>query len=130
MTAADFVAAMSARVRRLCSARGGTGQAPGANRAGCVAARPGAPPGGRCRRKTVAMAAKGTSDDDEGIFFLWACLWVSMGVHVRLFAARVLTLCFVAVSGFIKLAIDAGKASPAPPIGPALGSKGINIMAI
>merc|ERR1712118_55796 len=33
------------------------------------------------------------------------------------------------VSGFIKLAIDAGKASPAPPIGPALGSKGVNIMA-
>ena len=33
------------------------------------------------------------------------------------------------MSGFIKLAIDAGKASPAPPIGPALGSKGINIMA-
>tara|TARA_B100001057_G_C22008752_1_gene628893 strand:- start:41 stop:454 length:414 start_codon:yes stop_codon:yes gene_type:complete len=33
------------------------------------------------------------------------------------------------VSGFIKLAIEAGKASPAPPIGPALGSKGINIMA-
>lgn len=33
------------------------------------------------------------------------------------------------VSGFIKLAIEAGKASPAPPIGPALGSKGVNIMA-
>ncbi len=33
------------------------------------------------------------------------------------------------MSGFIKLAIDAGKASPAPPIGPALGSKGVNIMA-
>merc|ERR1712146_299617 len=33
------------------------------------------------------------------------------------------------VSGFINLAIDAGKASPAPPIGPALGSKGVNIMA-
>ncbi len=33
------------------------------------------------------------------------------------------------MSGFIKLAIEAGKASPAAPIGPALGSKGINIMA-
>eukprot|EP00793_Prasinoderma_coloniale_P005173 PRCOL_00000934-RA len=32
------------------------------------------------------------------------------------------------VTGVIKLAIDAGKASPAPPIGPALGSKGVNIM--
>ena len=28
----------------------------------------------------------------------------------------------------IKLQIDAGKASPAPPVGPALGSAGINIM--
>ena len=33
------------------------------------------------------------------------------------------------VEGFIKLAIEAGKASPAPPIGPALGAKGLNIMA-
>ena len=28
----------------------------------------------------------------------------------------------------VKLQIDAGKASPAPPVGPALGSAGINIM--
>ena len=32
------------------------------------------------------------------------------------------------VTGLIKLQIPAGKANPAPPIGPALGSKGINIM--
>lgn len=32
------------------------------------------------------------------------------------------------VSGFIKLQCQAGKANPAPPIGPALGSKGVNIM--
>lgn len=32
------------------------------------------------------------------------------------------------VSGFVKLAIAAGEASPAPPVGPALGSKGVNIM--
>eukprot|EP01023_Acetabularia_acetabulum_P019097 TRINITY_DN1966_c0_g1_i2.p2 TRINITY_DN1966_c0_g1~~TRINITY_DN1966_c0_g1_i2.p2 ORF type:complete len:180 (-),score=34.03 TRINITY_DN1966_c0_g1_i2:197-736(-) len=32
------------------------------------------------------------------------------------------------VAGYIKLQIDAGKANPAPPIGPALGSKGVNIM--
>lgn len=31
--------------------------------------------------------------------------------------------------GFIKLAIEAGKANPSPPVGPALGSKGVNIMA-
>merc|ERR1719352_1239800 len=33
------------------------------------------------------------------------------------------------VAGKIKLALDAGKASPAPPVGPALGAKGVNIMA-
>ena len=32
------------------------------------------------------------------------------------------------VSGLIKLQIKGGAANPAPPIGPALGSKGINIM--
>jgi len=32
------------------------------------------------------------------------------------------------VSGFIKLQIGAGKANPAPPIGPALGQHGVNIM--
>ena len=32
------------------------------------------------------------------------------------------------VVGMIKLQIPAGKASPAPPIGPALGQRGINIM--
>ena len=32
------------------------------------------------------------------------------------------------VVALIKLAIDAGKANPAPPIGPALGQHGVNIM--
>ncbi|MEM7153247.1 MAG: 50S ribosomal protein L11 [Myxococcota bacterium] len=32
------------------------------------------------------------------------------------------------VTGFIKLQCKGGEASPAPPIGPALGSKGVNIM--
>jgi large subunit ribosomal protein L11 len=32
------------------------------------------------------------------------------------------------VVGQIKLQIQAGKANPAPPIGPALGSRGVNIM--
>ena len=31
--------------------------------------------------------------------------------------------------GFIKLQIPAGKANPAPPVGPALGQHGVNIMA-
>lgn len=33
------------------------------------------------------------------------------------------------VVGFIKLQIPAGKANPAPPVGPALGQRGVNIMA-
>jgi large subunit ribosomal protein L11 len=33
------------------------------------------------------------------------------------------------VSGIVKLQLPAGKASPAPPVGPALGPHGINIMA-
>ena len=32
------------------------------------------------------------------------------------------------IEGYIKLQIPAGKASPAPPVGPALGQHGINIM--
>ncbi|WP_297441940.1 50S ribosomal protein L11 [Sulfurimonas sp.] len=32
------------------------------------------------------------------------------------------------ISGYIKLQIDAGKANPAPPVGPALGQRGVNIM--
>lgn len=33
------------------------------------------------------------------------------------------------VTGIIKLQIPAGKATPAPPVGPALGQHGVNIMA-
>lgn len=32
------------------------------------------------------------------------------------------------VAGFIKLQVKGGAANPSPPIGPALGSKGVNIM--
>jgi len=32
------------------------------------------------------------------------------------------------ISGYIKLQIPAGKANPSPPVGPALGQKGVNIM--
>jgi large subunit ribosomal protein L11 len=32
------------------------------------------------------------------------------------------------IDGFIKLQIQAGKANPSPPVGPALGQKGVNIM--
>ena len=32
------------------------------------------------------------------------------------------------ITGYIKLQIPAGKANPSPPIGPALGQHGVNIM--
>ena len=32
------------------------------------------------------------------------------------------------IDGYVKLQIPAGKANPAPPVGPALGQKGVNIM--
>jgi len=32
------------------------------------------------------------------------------------------------ISGFVKLQVKGGAANPAPPLGPALGSKGVNIM--
>lgn len=32
------------------------------------------------------------------------------------------------IEGFIKLQVKGGQANPAPPVGPALGSKGVNIM--
>lgn len=33
------------------------------------------------------------------------------------------------ITGYVKLQIPAGKATPAPPVGPALGQQGVNIMA-
>ena len=32
------------------------------------------------------------------------------------------------IAGYIKLQIPAGKATPAPPVGPALGQHGVNIV--
>ena len=32
------------------------------------------------------------------------------------------------ISGYVKLQINGGQANPAPPVGPALGQRGINIM--
>ena len=32
------------------------------------------------------------------------------------------------VDGYLKLQVRGGQANPAPPVGPALGSKGLNIM--
>merc|ERR1739848_42890 len=56
----------------------------------------------------------------------------SIGVNPHPFYGRkpLGTKCMATkVAGLIKLALDAGKANPAPPVGPALGAKGVNIMA-
>ncbi|KAG6480751.1 hypothetical protein ZIOFF_057336 [Zingiber officinale] len=45
------------------------------------------------------------------------------------FAVLTLSAAAPPLVGMIKLALEAGKATPAPPVGPALGSKGVNIMA-
>ena len=34
------------------------------------------------------------------------------------------------ISGFIKLQIKGGQANPAPPVGPALGQRGVNIICL
>ena len=34
------------------------------------------------------------------------------------------------IKAFVKLALPAGKATPAPPVGPALGQHGVNIAAL
>ena len=34
------------------------------------------------------------------------------------------------ITGYVKLQINAGKATPAPPVGPALGAHGVNIMGL
>ncbi len=38
------------------------------------------------------------------------------------------TLMAKKIDGYIKLQIPAGKANPSPPVGPALGQRGVNIM--
>ena len=52
---------------------------------------------------------------------------VHISEHLALAWLAVLLQCQVV--GYIKLQIPAGKATPAPPVGPALGQHGVNIMA-
>jgi len=49
-------------------------------------------------------------------------------VQQRLHRARAPSMMAKKVTKIIKLALDAGKANPAPPVGPALGAAGVNIM--
>src|SRR5258708_110301 len=47
--------------------------------------------------------------------------WVGRGCRRELFMAKKIT-------GYLKLQVPAGSANPSPPIGPALGQRGLNIM--
>jgi len=49
-------------------------------------------------------------------------------VKVRLPQYRRCKLMAKKITGMIKLQLPAGKATPAPPVGPALGQHGVNIM--
>lgn len=48
--------------------------------------------------------------------------------RIRLKMKRIETMAKKKVTGFVKLQIPAGAANPAPPVGPALGAQGVNIM--
>merc|ERR1712224_550425 len=56
-------------------------------------------------------------------------LHLSVFGNTNILGTHKLTCMAAKVSGKIKLALEAGKANPAPPVGPALGAKGVNIMA-
>ncbi len=69
-------------------------------------------PSQRPQRKVTSMAAKGGSPGCSA--------WQS---SLSFYLLHNLKLVLTAVVGMIKLALQAGKANPAPPVGPALGSK-------
>ena len=56
---------------------------------------------------------------------------VPPGVFKKTLLPRIMVVQKMAqkITGYIKLQIPAGKATPAPPVGPALGQHGVNIMA-
>jgi large subunit ribosomal protein L11 len=55
---------------------------------------------------------------------------IGLGVPVRWMGTLIPKTSNMAkeISGYVKLQVKGGQANPAPPIGPALGSKGVNIM--
>ena len=61
---------------------------------------------------------QGTQDTTKGYF-----VWKSSSSFMQCQAALLLRSWCCAVVGYIKLALQAGKANPAPPVGPALGAK-------
>ncbi|CAL6294021.1 unnamed protein product [Bathycoccus prasinos] len=84
----------------------------------------------KCTSQTSVSSrafSRGTSASFSGESVICARLTQKMNGSNR--GQRRVTTMAAKVAGYIKLAIEAGKANPAPPIGPALGAKGVNIMA-
>jgi large subunit ribosomal protein L11 len=73
-------------------------------------------------RKSPKFNAEGSSPSGRAINILW---WFENKIKV------IETIKFMAkkIKAFVKLALPAGKATPAPPVGPALGQHGVNIAA-
>ena len=82
---------------------------------------------GRARRRESLRAARSNVVGDARAVFqtngFFANAVTSRAREVKARAGRGPTVMAAKVAGYIKLAIAAGKASPAPPIGPALGAK-------
>ena len=61
---------------------------------------------------------------------IYGVLWLSpAGLLLHCIPGRYSPDMAQKITGYIKLQIPAGKATPAPPVGPALGQHGVNIMA-
>mmetsp|Transcript_18014 Transcript_18014/g.58825 ORF Transcript_18014/g.58825 Transcript_18014/m.58825 type:complete len:208 (-) Transcript_18014:293-916(-) len=91
----------------------------------CVAARAGRRAGPSTRAGSALVAPQRSSAGAKA--FLGGTELQGRGVEAGA-SLRGHVVMAAKVTGMIKLAIEAGKASPAPPIGPALGAKGVNIM--
>lgn len=82
---------------------------------------------GRAQRRESLRAARSNVVGDARAVFqtngFFANAVTSRAREVKARAGRGPTVMAAKVAGYIKLAIAAGKASPAPPIGPALGAK-------
>jgi len=76
--------------------------------------------------KELRVARDGALGDARGVFAtsgFYANAVTRRGDVARGAGARGRVVMAAKVAGYIKLAIEAGKASPAPPIGPALGAQ-------
>ena len=80
----------------------------------------------RASRSAVpAKAHLGSAFTAGGRVVQWPklSLGVAAGARSKSGGSRCVTTMAAKIAGYIKLAIEAGKANPAPPIGPALGAK-------